>query len=555
MQIIIPMSGFGERFYKAGYTIPKSLIELEGKSIIAHVIDMFPGELNFIFICNQDHLEHDSYKMKEILQKYCPTGRILGIPPHKLGPVHAVMQVRDLIDLNQPALINYCDFTCYWDWSDFKSFVKTTNCDGAIPAYKGFHPHSLGQTNYAYMQENNGWVKDIQEKQPYTDNRMNEFASSGSYYFASGKILIDALSKTIEQKLTVGGEYYLSLAYKPLLDLNYSIAVYPIQHFMQWGTPEDVAEYKYWSSIFRQLINISPKKFISDDSALIIPMAGLGARFIQEGYQYTKPLIPVSGKPMAIQAIDYLPNASHRMFVIREDMADFEALSRNLLSYYPEGIIKTIPKLSKGQASTALAGLDELEKSKKFNGPVTFSACDNGVIYNQDFFESLIKNSEIDIIVWGARQHYHAARNPQMYGWIQEDKGKISKISVKKPLQNPSNDPIVIGSFTFRRADDFRSALARLIARDGQINGEFYIDECINDAIALGLNCHFFEVDHFISWGTPNDLRTYEYWQSCFHKWISHPYRLELDSYISAESLVGLDEKYAAVIPERPKHL
>ena len=56
MQIIIPMSGFGERFRRAGYTVPKPLIEIENKPIISHVIDMFPGDNEFIFICNQDHL-------------------------------------------------------------------------------------------------------------------------------------------------------------------------------------------------------------------------------------------------------------------------------------------------------------------------------------------------------------------------------------------------------------------------------------------------------------------------------------------------------------------
>ena len=49
MQIVIPMSGFGERFRKAGYSIPKPLIEVEGKPIIAHVIDTFKNENNFIF--------------------------------------------------------------------------------------------------------------------------------------------------------------------------------------------------------------------------------------------------------------------------------------------------------------------------------------------------------------------------------------------------------------------------------------------------------------------------------------------------------------------------
>lgn len=31
MQIIIPMAGFGERFRRAGYRVPKPLIEVEGR--------------------------------------------------------------------------------------------------------------------------------------------------------------------------------------------------------------------------------------------------------------------------------------------------------------------------------------------------------------------------------------------------------------------------------------------------------------------------------------------------------------------------------------------
>lgn len=554
MQIVIPMSGFGERFYRVGYRIPKALIRIDGKPIIAHIIDMFPGEHDFLFICNENHLQHPSYQMEEIIRQFCPSGRIVGIPPHKLGPVHTVLQVKDLIDPERPVVINYCDFTCYWDWHNFKTFVSTTKCHGAIPAYKGFHPHTLGNTNYAYMLENKGWILDIQEKQPYTDNRMNEYASSGTYYFASGKIMNDALRLTVEQKLTVGGEYYVSLAYKPMLATHHAIAVYPLQHFMQWGTPDDVKEYNHWSTIFRRLvmpIQVNP----NPNGTLVIPMAGLGLRFAQGGYTITKPMISVSGKPMVIQAVNDLPEAQNHAFVLRQDMPGFESISNELKQTYPNAIIKTIPKTTPGQACTALIGLDALEAVCDISGPVTFGACDNGALYNHDVFKALTSSPDVDVIVWGIRHHVHASRYPQMYGWIEATNGVITHISVKKQLSDPTTDPIVIGTFTFRYAKDFRRVVERLIARDGCVNGEFYIDSCINDAIELGLRCHLFEVDHFLSWGTPNDLRTFEYWQSCFHKWPSHPYRLELDPRVATESLSILEQNYQATIPSRPELL
>lgn len=555
MQIVIPMSGFGERFRRAGYSVPKPLIEIDGKPIIAHVIDMFPGEQDFVFICNQDHLDNPEYCMGSILRRYCPTGRIIGIPAHKLGPIHAIRQVEHLIDPDRPVIVNYCDFACYWDWYHFKEFVAKVPCTGAIPAYKGFHPHTLGSTNYAYIREANGWVLDIQEKQPYTDNRMEEFASSGTYYFASGKIMSEAFSMTMEQKLDVGGEYYVSLAYKPMLAAGMPVVVYPLQHFMQWGTPDDVAEYNGWSTVFRRLSDAESVQPVPR-GALVIPMAGLGKRFANEGYLVTKPLIPVSGKPMVAQATSDLPAAIDHVFVLRIDMPGYQEISDELKRLYPGAVIETIPSVTEGQACTALIGLDALERTiGSVTGPVTFGACDNGALYDAKAFQQLATNPNVDVVVWGARGHANAVRHPNMFGWIDVDNGQVRGISVKVPLESPATDPVVLGTFTFRRADDFRRVVRHLIARDGRVNGEFYIDSCINDAIELGLQCKLFEVDSFISWGTPNDLRTFEYWQSCFHKWPSHPYRLERDCRIPHDALSIIEERYRASVPELPGSL
>jgi NDP-sugar pyrophosphorylase family protein len=555
MQIIVPMSGFGERFRRAGYLTPKPLIEIDGKPIVAHVIDMFPGESNFIFICNQEHLNEPAYQMEAILKKYCPSGRVVGIPPHKLGPINAVSQVEHLLNPTEPVVVNYCDFTCYWDWKHFKQYAKDTGCVGAIPAYKGFHPHSLGSTNYAYICETDGWIEDIQEKQPYTNNRMEEYASSGTYYFASVKIMLDAFQMVMEQDLNVGGEYYVSLAYKALFASQQPVAVYPLQHFMQWGTPEDVAEYNTWSKNFRglatQAVNNSTPR-----GASVIPMAGLGQRFVNEGYTLTKPLIPVSGLPMVVQATHDLPPTEQHVFVLRADMPGYKDVTKQLKALYPKAIIKTIDHVTEGQACTAVIGLDVLASdADKVSGPITIGACDNGALYDADAFDKLVNDQTIDIIVWGVRGYPNAMRNPNMFGWIDAESQLIRNISVKRPLDTPASDSIVLGTFTFRKVEDFHRALDRLIARDGRINGEFYIDSLINDAIALGMRCYLFEVDSYLCWGTPNDLRTFEYWQACFHKWPNHPYSLELDERIPRDQVDALKSRYQDLVYQLPKVL
>jgi dTDP-glucose pyrophosphorylase len=529
MQIIIPMSGFGERFRKFGYDVPKPLIVIEGKPIIAHVIDMFPGEVNFFFICNQDHLDNQDYNMREILKTYCPSGTVFGIEPHKLGPVHAVRQIMPILDKTKPTIVNYCDFTCYWDWQNFKKFVQESACLGAIPAYKGFHPHSLGNTNYAYLKESDGWVQDIQEKQPYTDNRMDEYASSGTYYFATAELMGNTFSELVSKNLHLAGEFYVSLAYKVMCQNNMSVAVYPLQHFMQWGTPEDVTEYNYWSKTFSRLADSLDSK-ISLPGASIIPMAGLGKRFSDEGYVDTKPLIPVSGTPMVIQAANYLPNVDLSVFVARADMPDYIKVKNAIDQSFPNSLIKTIDGVTEGQACTAMIGVQTLQDSGAKNlSPITIGTCDSGALYDEKRLLKLLNDDDVDVIVWGIRGYANAIRNPEMFGWIDSVKGKIRAISVKKPLLNPRKDPIVLGTFTFKKIEDFHNATEKLLERGGRINGEFYMDSCIEDAIALGLKCVLFEVDSYLCWGTPNDLKTFEYWQSCFHLWNGHPYSLHND--------------------------
>ncbi|MGH9521603.1 MAG: hypothetical protein ACRD3E_03610 [Terriglobales bacterium] len=71
MQIIVPMSGKGERFTAAGYRDLKPLIPVEGKSIVEHVVNMFPGEHDFLFICAADAL--DATPLRAELHRISPT--------------------------------------------------------------------------------------------------------------------------------------------------------------------------------------------------------------------------------------------------------------------------------------------------------------------------------------------------------------------------------------------------------------------------------------------------------------------------------------------------
>ena len=530
MQIIIPMSGSGQRFLDAGYNVPKALIEVDSKPIIGHVIDMFDVESDeFIFICSKTHLEETN--MREILSRHCPNGLVIGIEPHKLGPVHAVRMAYSEIRDDEPAIINYCDFTCFWDYKHFQGWLKEVRPQGCIPAYRGFHPHSLGKTNYAFIKEEKGRILEIQEKQPFTDNKIEEFASSGTYYFSTGKSLKHYLEKAVNQKLSVNGEFYCSLPFNLMINDELDVRVYELQHFMQWGTPGDLHEYLGWSKVFSKLISGTERKVSKlENSTTLIPLAGRGSRFRSAGYKQIKPLLYVSGEEMVIQATRSLPYSESYHFVLLEETTSASNIAKRLKDEFPQCRIKTIEKVTNGQACTCLEAISSLGDDERF---LTISACDHAVMYNSDALSTLLEVHDPDIVVWTASGHAGAIRNPEMYGWVNTDNGYVKNVSVKRSLGSPETDQLLIGTFTFKSKNVFEQAVTSMISRQGVINGEYYIDNAINDAVSMGYKCMVFEVDSYICWGTPNELRTFEYWQSCFHKWDSHPYSWELDSWKS----------------------
>lgn len=251
MKLVIPMSGQGSRFAKVGYTVPKPLILVEGKPIIAHVLDMFPGENDVIFICSEEHLE--TTNMREILKGLKPEASIVSMPSRKKGPIYAMTFAYDLINDDEDVMVSYCDFTQNWDYSAVKTELENRNIVGAVPAYTGFHPHLLHKNLYGGMLvDDNNIMQDYREKYSFTENPENSHHSGGAYYFKSGALMKKLFNDVMEQNIEVGGEHYVSLAYYLLDRDTQPVYVPTVTHFMQWGTPEDLEEFEAWSRLIHK---------------------------------------------------------------------------------------------------------------------------------------------------------------------------------------------------------------------------------------------------------------------------------------------------------------
>lgn len=257
MQIIIPMTGFGSRFVAAGYKDLKPFIKIEGRPIIQWIVDgMYPGEENIFFICRKEHLDTIP-GMEEQLRQIAPTAKIFAIDDWvKKGPVYDVLRASEVIDDDEPVIINYCDFYMSWDWKRFKKKLEDRDPDGCVPCYTGFHPHLMVPENlYAScLTDENDDLIEIREKYSFEEDKTKAKHSPGNYYFKSGTYLKKYCQELIDSGQEINGEYYASMPYNFMVKDGLKVWIpTDIDYFCQWGTPEDMAESVYWIKLMKDM--------------------------------------------------------------------------------------------------------------------------------------------------------------------------------------------------------------------------------------------------------------------------------------------------------------
>ena len=512
MLIFIPMAGFGDRYIKAGYVEPKPLILVDGVPMIERVIAGFRAgvpDAKFLFCINAKHAALPA--VREALERAAPGSPVIVIDPHKDGPVRTLIDCEAHIPDGEDVVLNYCDFGADWSFAEFRAWIAERGWDGAMTAYRGFHPHSLGPTLYAYMRNEGERVTEIREKHHFTPNKLEEYASSGLYYFKSGAEMKRLAHELVRRGERVNGEFYVSMMMQLLIEGGGKVGVHPLRHFYQWGTPEDLRDFESWLLAMRRFPAFAEEaaKFPSR-AVQVIPMAGRGQRFVDQGYAEPKPFIPVGGEPMIARALACLPKPvrGERNLVVQREHAESERFRGMAASL--GGRVITLDRITDGQACTALIGLEGVSD----DDPVLFAPCDAGYVYDPAARQRLEEDGQYDAIVWTARGHLPAIWRPQMYGWVEVEGVRVRRAAVKEvvPGAAPSAQEVMTGTFWFRDAATFRREEKAMEAANDRVNGEFHIDTIIKRMVAAGAKVAAFTVDKYIPWGTPEELRTFDYY-------------------------------------------
>lgn len=533
MNVIIPMTGYGSRFVAAGYQELKPFIRVMGRPVIEWIVkDMYPADVNIIFVCRGEHLIKDA-SMRERLLLLAPEAKIVSIEDWvKKGPVYDVLRgyrellAQQAIDAQEPCIINYCDFYMQWDYAAFAQEAAERDCDGAVPCYSGFHPNLLPEKNYyaSCLTDAQDDLIEIREKYSFEKDKTKAKHSPGVYYFASGAVMEKYCQILTEhEECAINGEYYASLPYNFMVQDGLKVWVpVNVEYFCQWGTPEDMQEFVYWTDLIRKSEAAqhtggaeSPGAEEGMQGRILIPMAGAGQRFADAGYTVHKPAIMtvdrVTGqeKPMVVCATKDLPGVAadgSNVIYVDRNFHQTDGVEDAIRAWYPQAAFITVDHLTEGQACTCMLAEPYLDPEQ----PLLIAGCDNGMDIDRDAFDALMK--ECDCIVFTYRHNEAVLANPNAYGWMIADAdGNITGTSIKKAISDrPMEDPAVVATFWFRRAAVFIEATKKMIAENDRINGEFYVDQTVKHVLDLGYRAKIFDIDRYVGWGTPADYEGYQ---------------------------------------------
>jgi bifunctional N-acetylglucosamine-1-phosphate-uridyltransferase/glucosamine-1-phosphate-acetyltransferase GlmU-like protein len=499
-QLVIPMTGKGTRFKSAGYSELKPFIPVAGKPIIQHILGMYPNRTQTLFIVNSSDPELEHHK--SILENLSPGCVFAEIADHNFGPSFAIHKAASFISTDLPIIVNYADFAGVWSESDFLQLLRTN--DACILTYTGFHPHMLRNTKYAYVKKDGNRVVGIQEKQPYTDQPMLEEASAGAYGFQSSTILLDAIEKQIARNLVLNFEYYTSLTFVPIIEESKLVATLLMYKFYQWGTPEDLEDWKSWHNFFNALETFPG--LVSQNTTLtsIILAGGKGNR-LKGATSVPKALYLVQGKQLW-QHSRVKGEGSSNFLAIRGEYEELvtqeEGEHTNLISIEGD---------TKGQAATALIALEGCPNESKI---INFLSCDN-LILDENIFSQVSDSPEETLYVWVTENYENSKNQPKQFSWVLIS--ELGRISHFFPKQNPGpgRSAVVVGNFTFSSFGLASRAIRYCLQQENWINDEAYLDRAIEYALFNDIKVQPIYLEKFRAIGTMNEIQTFEYWSEC----------------------------------------
>lgn len=236
---------------------------------------------------------------------------------------------------------------------------------------------------------------------------------------------------------------------------------------------------------------------------LVIPMAGLGQRFVDAGYVLPKQLLPLGDRTCLHESLNSFNTDIFDKIVIigREDYFESYDINEILMEFGGEAKIDIISLKHKTQGSvqTVLDGLKGFDDSWH----LTIYTLDVSFTPYLDLKEKIFQESPNNI--------FTVKTNNPGFSYVDVDESGQVKMTAEKYVISQYG---ATGLYMFESVGIFKKYGSKMMSENNRMNNEFYICPLYNYLIEDNINVNQTEVPGLLMFGTPkeyNFIRKYCY--------------------------------------------
>lgn len=248
---------------------------------------------------------------------------------------------------------------------------------------------------------------------------------------------------------------------------------------------------------------------------ILVPMAGLGQRFVDAGYTDPKPLIKV----MKQRVIEYISNmfdsSDEFVFVCNETHMIETDMLNILYGIRPDSKVVSMENHKLGPVYTVQQTYDLIDDEEE----VMVVYCDNPIVWDRNEFHDYVNDKNLDgCVISHSGFHPHTLNNTKM-AFMKTDGDLVTEIKEKECYtDDPMSEHASSGMYYFKKGSYIKKYFDEAMERNIQYNGEYYVTLVYNLLIQDGLRVGYYDTPFTTVMGTPEEVENIEAWNSIINK-------------------------------------
>jgi len=248
---------------------------------------------------------------------------------------------------------------------------------------------------------------------------------------------------------------------------------------------------------------------------LVIPMGGLGQRFVNSGYKIYKPFLSVDcNQTILDKIIDNFSSTETEIIIIG---------NKKIKKNYSKFILKKIHFINiknhkKGPLFSIYLALNALKKIIK-NKNLFICYSDINWKWNYNEILKIIKNKKV-VIFTHVGFHPHLELDQKSDFCIDNKHGLIKSILQKNThFSDYKKELLAIGCYYFTNFSLVEESIKKInFFSIKNSTKEFYLVSLIKDILNKNINIHFKTIKNFVHLGTPEQYEDFIMWKKILHK-------------------------------------